>query len=440
MERKGTKKSYLCGMRKILFFVAALLPLLTACGPRVQEFRLGEGYAATSVNAAVFRAASVTSDARYQFAAWYAPDGTVMVARRELAPAGGWVVQATALMGDCTDAHNTISLGLDGAGHLHISWAQHGVPLRYARSRTPYRSDFEVLDRMVDAELERHVTYPEFRRFSGGDLLFAYRDGSSGNGDLVLNRYETAAGRWTRVQSRLIDGQGQRNAYWQMYMDAQDVIHLSWVWRETWMVETNHDLCYACSRDGGRTWQRSDGSAYALPVTLETAEVAWEIPQGSELINQTSMTADPQGRPCIATYWRARGDSIPQFRLVRYDGAAWSAAQVGERRTPFSLSGGGTKSIPISRPQIVTDGKRTLLIYRDAERGSRVTLASSRDLRRWRVRDLTQDPVDAWEPSLDYERWKREGVLDLFVQRVGQGDGEKTVDLPPQPVRILEVD
>ena len=89
MERKGTKKSYLCGMRKILFFVAALLPLLTACGPRVQEFRLGEGYAATSVNAAVFRAASVTSDARYQFAAWYAPDGTVMVARRELAPAGG---------------------------------------------------------------------------------------------------------------------------------------------------------------------------------------------------------------------------------------------------------------------------------------------------------------------------------------------------------------
>ncbi len=44
--------------------------------------------------------------------------------RRELAPAGGWVVQATALKGDCTDAHNTISLGLDGAGHLHISWAQ----------------------------------------------------------------------------------------------------------------------------------------------------------------------------------------------------------------------------------------------------------------------------------------------------------------------------
>ena len=426
-------------MRSKLISLFFVLLTLSACSPRVREFRLGEGYAATSVNAAVFRAASVTSDSQYQFAAWYAPDGTVMVARRELAPESGWVVQATDLTGNCADAHNVISLGLDGAGYLHVSWAQHGVPLRYARSRTPYRADFEVTGQMVDADLERHVTYPEFRRFSDGDLLFAYRDGSSGNGDLVLNRYDVQQGRWERIQSKLIDGQRQRNAYWQMYMDAQDVIHLSWVWRETWNVETNHDLCYAASRDGGRTWQRSDGTPYALPITLETAEVAWEVPQGSELINQTSMTADPQGHPCIATYWRAQGDSIPQYRLVRHDGRAWSAAQVGARRTPFSLSGGGTKSIPISRPQIVTDGRRTMLIYRDEERGSRVSLAQSRGLRRWRVRDLTQDPVDAWEPSLDYERWKHEGVLDLFVQRVGQGDGEKTVDLPPQTVRILEI-
>ena len=425
-------------IRRFFLFLAGV-SLLAACGPRAREFRLGEGYAATSVNAAVFRAASITSDTQCQFAAWYDPGGTVVVARRELSPLSGWVVQETALTGNVADAHNTISLGLDGAGYLHISWAQHGVPLRYARSRTPYRADFEVIDQMVDPELERHVTYPEFRRFSNGDLLFAYRDGSSGNGDLVLNRYDVREGRWERIQSKLIDGQRRRNAYWQMYMDAQDVIHLSWVWRESWLVETNHDLCYAASRDGGRSWQRSDGTDYELPITLATAEVAWEIPQGSELINQTSMAADPQGHPYIATYWRAPGDSIPQYRLVWHDGARWQAAQVGDRKTPFSLSGGGTKSIPISRPQLVSDGKRTMLLFRDVECGSVVSVAESRDLRRWRVRDLTKDPVDAWEPSLDYERWKREAVLDLFVQRVGQGDGEKTTDLPPQTVRILEI-
>ena len=45
------------------------------------------------------------------------------------------------------------------------------------------------------------------------------------------------------------------------------------------MVETNHDLCYARSLDGGKTWQRSDGTAYQLPITAATAEIAWKIPQ-----------------------------------------------------------------------------------------------------------------------------------------------------------------
>ena len=47
------------------------------------------------------------------------------------------------------------------------------------------------------------------------------------------------------VHDILIDGEGERNAYWQMYVDKAGVIYLSWVWRETQLVETNHDLCYA---------------------------------------------------------------------------------------------------------------------------------------------------------------------------------------------------
>ena len=103
------------------------------------------------------------------------------------------------------------------------------------------------------------MTYPEFYCLSGGDLLFAYRSGSSGRGNLVLNRYSLKEKSWSRVQDVLIDGEDQRNAYWQLYVDEQGTIHLSWVWRETWMVETNHDLCYARSSDNGVTWQKSNG-------------------------------------------------------------------------------------------------------------------------------------------------------------------------------------
>ncbi len=52
--------------------------------------------------------------------------------------------------------------------------------------------------------------------------------------------------------------------------------------------------------------------------------------------------------------------------------------------------------------------------------------------------DLTEVSVGSWEPSLDTELWEKENELHLFVQHVGQGDGETTEDIPPQMVYILE--
>lgn len=102
-------------------------------------------------------------------------------------------------------------------------------------------------------------------------LLFAYRSGASGCGNLVLKRYDVAQRRWTSVQPSLIDGEGARNAYWQLFVDALGIIHLSWVWRESWLVETNHDLCYARSADGERTAQAASPSSpvYVLEYDVD---------------------------------------------------------------------------------------------------------------------------------------------------------------------------
>jgi hypothetical protein len=94
------------------------------------------------------------------------------------------------------------------------------------------------------------------------------------------------------LQNNLIDGQNKRNAYWQTCIDEKGTIHVSWVWRETPDVSSNHDMCYACSKDGGITWQKSTGEKYTLPITAATAEYAVRIPQKSELINQTSMATE----------------------------------------------------------------------------------------------------------------------------------------------------
>ncbi|MDE7385798.1 MAG: BNR repeat-containing protein [Muribaculaceae bacterium] len=395
-------------------------------------------YSATSVNVAVFRANSVVSKDSMQYVAYYDPEGYLTIGRR-VHGSDDWTIERQQYRGNVADAHNVISIMIDDNDILHASFDHHGHPLKYCRSVAPGSLTLGPLEPMTGV-IEDDVTYPEFYKLPDGQLLFAYRSGASGRGNLVMNRYDTSTGKWSRLHDNLIDGENERNAYWQICTGPDGTIHLSWVWRETWMVETNHDLCYARSRDNGVTWERSDGTPYSLPITISTAEVACHIPQNSELINQTSMSTDNAGNPYIATYWREQGDSVPQYRLVWHDGTGWNNRQVSQRTEPFSLAGGGTKMIPIARPRVLIDNDKVYYITRDAERGSKVTIYHGDiDDPYLTPVDVTDFGVDAWEPSYDTELWKEHGKLHIYVQEASQGDGEKVTTATPKMVYILEV-
>jgi hypothetical protein len=322
-----------------------------------------------------------------------------------------------------------------------VAWDHHNNPLRYARSLLPGSLQLSPPMPMTGLQ-EQQVTYPAFYRLPGGDLLFLYRDGQSGHGNLVLNRYSTATQQWHTVHSNLISGQGMRNAYWQACVDAAGTLQLSWVWRESPDVASNHDLCYARSTDGGLTWQRSDGSLYTLPITASTAEYAARIPQRSELINQTSMTTMPNGAPLIATYWRSAADSVPQYRLVYLSDTGWQTLHGNWRKTPFSLSGAGTKAIPISRPLVLAYTRKNklyaLLVYRDAEDGSKVSYAQVQlnKADTWIRGDLASLAMHAWEPTADIDLWQKRKLLHLFVQPVVQADAEGLKQVKPTGVEV----
>lgn len=426
----------------ILFVVMALSPIDSFCRNKLVE--VAPGYSQTSVNTTIFRNSSVVSWGRWQYVAYYDSESFLTIGKR-CRGSKKWTIKRSQYQGNCKDAHNVISLMVDGDGYLHLAFDHHGHPLNYCRSIAPGSLELGAKESMVGDD-EGNVTYPEFYRMKNGDLIFAYRSGASGRGNLVMNRYNVATKKWARIHDVLIDGESQRNAYWQICVDAEGTIHVSWVWRETWLVETNHDICYARSKDGGVSWEKSNGEKYTLPITAANAEYAWRIPQNSELINQTSMTADKNGYPYIATYWRDYDSKIPQYRLVYFDGASWQQQQVSKRITPFSLSGGGTKMIPIARPRLVIENEkdkcRAFYLFRDEERGSKVSMAYSGDLSSnlWTISDLTDFSVEAWEPSIDTELWKDSQKLHVFVQKTGQGDGERTSSMTPQMVYILEVD
>ena len=310
-----------------LLLALACLPLGTMAQEAVPAARLvevGEGYSQTSVNTTVFRNNSLVTSGDEQYIAYYDADGYLMLGKRKLG-SDRWTLHRTQYKGNVKDAHNVISMMIDGKGYLHVAFDHHGHPLNYCRSLKPYSLELGEKEPMTGVD-EGNVTYPEFYLLSGGDLLFAYRSGSSGRGNLVLNRYDVKTGRWHRVQDVLIDGEDKRNAYWQLYVDEQGTIHLSWVWRETWHVETNHDLCYARSYDNGVTWYKANGRKYDLPIRLGNAEYACRIPQNSELINQTSMSADAGGNPYIAPIGATLTATCPSIALCGTTG--WSGIAV----------------------------------------------------------------------------------------------------------------
>jgi hypothetical protein len=423
------------------FFYALSLLLFGCASKQNIEIPVGLAWSNNSVNTVKFRKNALTTFKDIQFTAYYDANGAVVLGKRKL-KSSTWEIVKTPFSGNVKDAHNSISIAVDGDGYLHVSWDHHDTKLRYAKSRSPLSLDLGNEESMTGIT-EQKVTYPEFYNLPNGNLLFFYRSGSSGRGNMIINSYSVKDKKWSQIQSNLLNGEDKRSAYWQATVDKKGIIHLSWVWRESWDVSTNHDICYARSKDGGLTWEKSNGEKYNLPITIVSAEIAWEIPEKSSLINQTSMTADQNGNPYIANYWNE--SDIPQFQIVYLENSIWKRTNTAFRTTSFYLGGGGTKKIPISRPDLLIKeegGNRYLyLLFRDSERENKVSMAYTNLSKEnnWKVTDLTTTSIGEWEPNYDISLWEKQKKLHIFLQNVNQVDGEGLAKSEPTMVRVLEV-
>ncbi|MGF7146654.1 hypothetical protein FHS96_000263 [Sphingomonas zeicaulis] len=243
------------------------------------------------------------------------------------------------------DSHNSIAMAVDEAGQLHVVGNLHRDPLVYFR--TTAAGDVRTLRReavMVDAARERRMTYPIFLRDAERRLILKYRDGGSGNGNEIYNVYDAASGRWRPLlQAPLTDGEGKRNAYFMGPVSGPDGrFHVAWVWRDTPMAETNHDLSYARSTDLVH-WERSDGRPLSLPIRLAAAEIVDPVPvKGGMINNNTVIGFDPAGRVMI-TYHKFDAAGDTQIHVARRDASGWTRAQVSNwKGFRWDFGGGGS--------------------------------------------------------------------------------------------------
>ncbi len=335
-----------------------------------------------------------------QFALWIDGDGSPIVGRRQ-GPDGDWrTADLGALEGNPLgapteqDTHNVYTLAVDERGIVHVAGNMHTTALRYVRSREPLAIDDWVAAGMVGSE-EASVSYPAFVRSPTGGLLFFYRDGVAGHGDVVLNRLEARTGEWQRVAT-LVDGRSSRESPY-LQRVAVDVergrIHVMFVWRADADVETNRDVSYLASDDGGETWEGSDGAALALPVTHRRAEIVSRTDEGSPvLVNQGGMAVDGSGRPHAV--FLVDDPPADDARVVHvWQGAdGWQASSV---RGPQDLAG---------RPALVGTGREPLALLWTERRGEDRSELRAAHLAGDRIVGavaLARLPVPAWEPTFD---------------------------------------
>ena len=241
------------------------------------------------------------------------------------------------------DTHNYITMAVDRDGHLHVSGNMHCVKLIYFR--TQKAGDITTLTRYaMTGEAEERATYPKFFRNHKDELIFTYRDGGSGNGRRIYNKYDRDTKSWSRLLDKpLFDGKGLVNAYpWGPAKGPDGYFHVVWVWRQTPDCATNHNLSYVRSKDL-TDWESISGKKIELPITkAEKSLLIDPVPVGGGIINGGFRVAfDTENRPVIA-YHKSDADGNMQIYTARFENAKWVIRQLTEWDKPVKFSGYGS--------------------------------------------------------------------------------------------------
>lgn len=416
--------------------------------------KLGNGFSNNVINTAIYRHHGLVTFGNYQFSAFYTNSETIRIVRRDILVGASLHFDLVGKY-DITDSHNIISIGLDNRGYLHISYGQHGNRLRYRRTKFPLDITEWTDEISMTGVKENHVTYPMFLNAGqiNNRLLFVYRDGVSGKGDICIKEYDETYKKWRDFRPCLLNGTKHSpwtsNAYLNHpAIDSLGRIHFSYVWRTHFLgkdkILNNIGIDYAVTEDWGWTWKTSLGKEYRLPITQVNSETVYAVSPGNNLINQASSAVDSKDNLHIVFYSNDF-NGIPQYQHVWFDGKKWRHSFLSKRSNKFLLRGGGSLDIPISRPEVVIDNNdRLYLIYRGDLSNNKMAITRFQppnyDLKSSSTRILWDKDVGYAEPIIDRPRWNKDNILSMFIQKSGKASNRDISTIQTEPAYIVDWD
>lgn len=375
------------------------------------------------------RFAIVTSD-KYISIGYYDTKRQLTIAQRAIS-GGKWTYKKLDTVTNW-DSHNSVNMVLDNSGRLHIAANMHAAPLTYYMSDTS--GDIASLARvpvLVNKASERQMTYPTFLRDADKRLILTYRAGASGDGNDIYNVFDDKTATWSSlIDKPLISGQGKRNAYpTPPLMGPDRYFHMAWVWRDTPMSETTHDLSYARSRDLVH-WEKADGTSIALPITYASGEIVDPVPVKGGIINgNVALGFDAKKQVMIAYHkYDAQGNS--QIYLARREGDSWHIAQISQWKDyRWSFAGGGsmTFEVVVGKPRQNFDD-----IVVSVKRQDRSTTLRVRADNLTPIGEYPNDAIDSEENATIAAIKPPVGMI-LNQQTAEEGDARYTIGWATNP-------
>lgn len=321
------------------------------------------------------------------------------------------------------DPHNYLSIGISGDGAIHVAGNMHTevTAIRYVKGNVATWSTAAswAAATMITTE-ENSITYPTFIDL-GGDLLFLYRNGSSGAGSWYINRYSAATATWARVcnlfgNAGVPGGDSDSCAYvTRMVRDASGKLHIAYTWRNTGAADSNYSVFYAKSADDGVSWSTVDGVALPLPMqpTQDAGLAMATAITGSGLINNqtTGLAIDRDGNPHIA-FMKLDTSNYTQIFYIRRAGGAWVNSAVTSFDYQLDVSGSILNGV-MSRPDIFCSrtGRIFVMLRHNARWRGSVKLLDVTDPYAVRVGTLIDIDLYSWEPSYSQQIYQTTGRI-----------------------------
>ena len=292
---------------------------------------------------------AAVADGTYVFIGYYDADRHMAVARLDTAT-GRLEKTVLSALYNGWDSHDSVTIAMDAAGAPHIAGNMHNTRLTVFRDTTPQAIDHMVADGMTGRDEDR-VTYPTFIRGPAGALFFSYREGGSGDGAWIVNRWNGT--HWQRAVDAPVFGSrysgGSVNAYPSDFVLGPDGrFHVAIVWRATPDVATNFRLSYASTADFAH-WTAADGHPITLPLTPDNATVVDDAGQDRGLLNNIRLTLDPSGRPVIA-YSKYDPTGHNAVYVARLESTRWRVQPVVSGTEARAVKGIGTLSFVAMGP------------------------------------------------------------------------------------------